>query len=132
MWNYTWQPLLGRILLAVIFLISGVNKIGNFGPTANFMASKGLPQTQSLLIVTIVLEIAAAALLILGFQARWAALALAGFTVLATYFFHLFWTFAGPEAGLQQIMFLKNLAIIGGLLMVVSNGAGRWSLDAKK
>jgi putative oxidoreductase len=132
MWNYTWQPLLGRILLAVIFLVSGYGKIAGFAGTAAYMASKGLPMVPQLLYATIAVEILGAAMIVVGYQTRWAALALLGFTAIITPVFHDFWNLVGGEARLQQIMFMKNLAIIGGLLMVVSFGPGRWSLDAKK
>jgi len=131
MWNYTWQPLLGRILLAAIFLVSGVQKIAGFAGTAGFMASKGLPMVPVLLTATIVVEIVAAALVIVGYKARWAALALLVFTAIVTVIFHNFWALTGADFRMQQIQFTKNLAIIGGLLAIMAFGPGRWSLDAK-
>lgn len=114
-------PVVSRIFLATIFLVSGYGKIAGFQQTADFMASAGLPGNAAFVVLVIVVEIGAAIMLLLGYKTRLAALALIGFTVLATLFFHL-------GAG-QATSFLKNLAIIGGLLSVMTYGAGPVSLD---
>ena len=126
-----FAPVIGRILLALIFVMSGFSKITGFEGTAGFMASKGMPLVTLFLIGAIVLEIGGGLSLIAGFKARWGALALIVFTIPATLIFHNFWALEGGEAFTQQIMFMKNLAMMGGLLMVMAFGAGPLSVDAR-
>ncbi len=117
--------LAGRILLAVIFIISGYAKIGGYAGTAQYMASKGLPEL--LLPLVIAVELGGGLLLIVGWQTRLAALALAGFTLIAGILFHYV-----PGNQGEMISFMKNLAITGGFLMVFAAGAGAWSVDGRK
>ncbi len=117
--------LAGRILLAVLFLVAGVGKLGDYAGTQAYMASQGVPG--ALLPAVIALELGGAALVVAGLWTRIAALALAAFTVLAALLFHA--NFADP---MQQIMFLKNLSIAGGFLLLAANGAGAWSVDARR
>lgn len=121
--------LIGRILLAVMFLGAGISKFGGLDGTAGYIASAGLPLPKLLAIATAVLEVVAALMLIVGWQARWAALALAAFTLLATVLFHNYWAMPAAQQFTQQLMFMKNLAIVGGLLVVFAFGAGALSLD---
>ena len=121
--------LVGRILLAVIFVNSGWSKIGGFEQTAAMMASKGLPMAQVLLIATIAIEFGAGILLVVGYQARWAALAFALWLVPVTLVFHKFWDIPADQVMNQSINFFKNVAILGGMLMVFAFGPGRYSLD---
>ena len=121
--------LVGRILLAVIFIMSGFGKITGYDGTAGYMASKGLPMVSVLLPLTILTELGGGILLAIGYKARWAALALAGFTILAALIFHDFWAVEAAQKMGQQINFMKNIAITGGLLVVFAFGAGRYSLD---
>lgn len=121
--------LLGRVLLCLIFVISGAGKIAKFGGTAAYISSKGLPAPEILAALTICVELGGGLLLLVGLKTRWAALALAIFTLLAAIIFHNFWAMSGPEAMNNQIHFLKNLAIAGGMLMVVAFGPGRFSID---
>ena len=121
--------LVGRILLAVIFITSGFGKITGYDGTAAFMASKGLPMVGVLLPLTILTELGGGILLAIGYKARWAALALAGFTILAAIIFHNFWAVEAAQKMAQQINFMKNVAITGGLLVVFAFGAGRYSVD---
>ena len=81
--------------------------------------------------IAIIIEIAGGLALILGFKARWAALALAIFTLVATLIFHNYWTLPADKQMMQQLMFMKNIAIIGGLLTLAAWGAGSWSMDGK-
>ncbi|WP_341504220.1 DoxX family protein [Gallaecimonas sp. GXIMD4217] len=120
----TWLPLAGRILLALIFLLSGLHKIGGYADTQAYMEQMGVPGL--LLPAVIMVEVGGGAALILGWFTRWAALALAVFTLLAAMLFH-----ADFNDQMQFIMFMKNLAITGGLLMLAAHGAGCWSLDAR-
>jgi putative oxidoreductase len=124
--------LLGRILLAVMFVLAGYGKIGGFEGTVSSIASKDLPLPAVLAVLTIVLELVAGLALIAGYRARWAALALAAFTVAATLLFHSYWAFPVEQQRVQQLMFMKNLAVTGGLLMVFAFGAGAWSFDRRR
>lgn len=124
--------LVGRILLAAIFVSSGLQKIGAFAGTAGYIASRGLPLPEVGAAIAIIVEVGAGIALILGFKARWAALALAVFTLAATFLFHNFWTYPADQQFMQMLMFWKNLAMTGGLLFVYAFGAGSWSIDAKR
>ena len=123
---------IGRVLLALMFLMAGFSKLGGLEGTAGYIASKGLPMPQLLAIGAAVLELVAAALLIVGWQARWAALALAAFTLLASVLFHNFWAMPEAQKMMQQQAFMKNIAAIGGLLVVFAFGPGTLSLDARR
>jgi putative oxidoreductase len=124
--------LVARILLALMFVMSGVSKLTGLEGTAGYIASVGLPMAQVLALGAGVLEAAAGVMLIVGWQARWAALALAAFTVLASLLFHNFWAMPKDQQFMQQLMFMKNLAITGGLLFVFAFGPGSLSLDARR
>ena len=115
----------GRLLLASIFLMAGINKIGGYAVTQAYMNSQGIPG--ELLPLVIALEIIAPIMLIIGWQVRIAAIGLAGFTVLSALLFHF--NFADQ---VQSIMFMKNIAITGGLLLLFTHGAGNISIDAKR
>ena len=117
-------PLFGRFLLGLIFIIAGWGKIMAYSGTAGYMASKGMPLVSLLLPLTILLELGCGLMLVLGWHARWAALALFLFIIPTTLVFHNFW--AAPPAQVQSQMnnFLKNLAIMGGMLYVIVYGAG--------
>lgn len=124
--------LLARVLLALLFLISGFGKIGGFAGTAGYIASKGLPLPELGVVVAIVVEFGGALALIAGFQTRLVALVMAVFTVIAAVIFHNYWALPADQVMINQIMFLKNLSIAGGLLMLCAFGAGTLSLDAKR
>jgi len=124
--------LIGRILLAVIFILSGFSKIGGFAGTAGYIASKGLPMASVLAALTIVVELGGGLALATGFLARWAALALAVFSVLAAIIFHNFWAVPPEQVMMQNINFMKNISIAGGMLMVFAFGPGSLSLGAKR
>ena len=117
--------LAGRILLALMFLLAGLNKIVGYAATQGYMESAGVPGL--LLPAVIALEVGGALMLIVGWQTRWSAYALAVFTLAAGLLFHS--NFADQ---VQMIMFMKNLSIAGGLLVLAVNGAGALSLDARK
>lgn len=125
-------PLVGRTLLALIFLISGIGKIGGFAGTAGYMASKGLPMVEVLLVLTIIIEIGGALMLISGYMARLSATVLFLWMIPVTFIFHNFWAVPADQQMIQQIMFMKNLAIMGGMLLVMANGAGPLSLCKNK
>ena len=121
--------LIGRILLAVMFIISGFGKITGFDGTVGYIASKGLPLPQIVAIGTILVEVGGGIMLAVGYKARWAGLALAIFTLLAGIIFHNFWAAEAAQKMAQQINFMKNIAITGGMLMVFAFGPGRLSVD---
>ena len=120
--------LVGRILLAFMFILSGFGKITGFDGTVGYIGTK-LPMPQVVAVLTILVELGGGILLAVGFQARWAALALAGFTILAGLLFHNFWAVEAAQKMGQQINFLKNVSIAGGMLMVFAFGPGRYSVD---
>jgi putative oxidoreductase len=115
----------GRILLALIFVASGFGKIPGYAGTQVYMEAMGVPG--ALLPLVIATELGGGVLLALGLWTRLSALALAGFTLLAAVLFHR--DFADQ---MQMIMFMKNLAISGGLFVVFAHGAGPWSVDARR
>ncbi len=121
-----------RVLLALMFILAGFSKFAGLEGTAGYIASKGLPMPQVLAFLTAALEVVGGLALAIGFQARIAALALALFTLLASVLFHNFWAMPADQAFVQQLMFMKNLAIVGGLLFVFSFGAGPASVDARR
>lgn len=124
-----YAPLFGRILLALIFVLSGFGKIPGFEGTVGYIASKGLPFPQLAASAAIVVELGGGIALILGWRARWAAAAMLLFTVAAAVIFHNFWGVAADQAQNQMIHFMKNISIAGGLLMVIANGSGPFSLE---
>jgi putative oxidoreductase len=126
-----FAPVVGRFLIALIFLLSGIGKIGAFAGTAASMAKMGIPLAEVALVVTIIIEIGGAAMLILGWQAWLGATALFLWMIPVTFLYHNFWAVPPEQYQLQQIMFMKNLAIMGGLLYVMSFGSGGYSLDRK-
>ena len=121
--------LVARILLSVMFIYSGFGKITGFEGTAGYIASKGLPVPQLMAIAAIVVELGAGLLLLVGYKARWAALAIFLFLIPTTLVFHNFWVAPQAEHQMQLINFLKNLTIMGGMLMVWAFGPGRFALD---
>lgn len=124
--------LVGRILLALLFVPAGISKIGGFAGTVGYIGSVGLPLPTLGAVIAIIVEVGGGLLLLAGFGTRLAALALAVFTLVATFFFHNFWSVPADMVMMQQLMFFKNIAVVGGLLMVAANGAGSWSLDGRR
>jgi putative oxidoreductase len=123
--------LIGRIFLAVIFLVSGFGKIGGFEGLIGQIASKGFPVPAAFAAATIAIELGAGLMLVFGWKARWAAFLLAVFTAIVSVFFHNFWALPEAQKMMQQIQFMKNLALIGGLLLVMAFGPGRLSIDKR-
>ena len=121
--------LVGRVLLALLFVVTGYGKITGYDGTAGFMASAGVPMIGVLLPLSLVVELGGALALIIGWKTRWAALALAAFSVVATLTFHNFWAMKPEAVMMNTLLFYKNVAIIGGLLMVWAFGPGRISVD---
>lgn len=118
------SELAGRILLAAIFIISGLGKIGTYAGTAAYMSSQGVPG--ALLPFVIATEALGGIAIVVGWRTRIAAFLLAGFSLLSALLFH-----ANFADQMQMINFLKNVSIAGGFLLLVANGAGAWSLDRR-
>lgn len=115
----------GRFLLATIFIMSGLNKIGAYEGTQGYMEAMGVPG--GLLPLVIALEALGGLAILIGYQAKLAALALAGFSVMSAILFH-----ADFSDQMQMMSFMKNLTIAGGFLMIVAHGAGAYSLDNRR
>jgi putative oxidoreductase len=123
--------LVGRILLALIFITSGFSKLTGFEGTVGYIASKGLPLPQIAAIIAIAVELGGGLMLAVGFKARWAALALAIFSLAAGFLFHDFWNADAAAKMGQTINFWKNVSISGGMLMAFAFGPGAYSVDKK-
>jgi putative oxidoreductase len=122
-----WQSLgmlIGRILLVLIFLNSGYGKIGNFEGTAQYMAKFGMPMTSFFLVGAIFLELVGSLSVILGLFTRFGSLLMIVFLIPVTLIFHT--NFGDP---IQKIMFMKNVSMLGGCFLLLSSGAGHFSLD---
>ena len=124
--------LLARLLLAALFLPAGISKISGFAGTAGYIASVGLPLPELGAAIAIAVEVLGGIALIIGFGTRWAALALAVFTLVASFFFHAYWALPAEQQMMQQLMFMKNIGVVGGLLALAAFGAGAFSLDARR
>ena len=123
--------LAGRILMALLFLASGLSKVSKFQVTVLYVASKGVLFPEAALGLAAAVELLGAVLLIAGWRVFWVALMLAGDCLVTAVLFHDFWAAPPDQLVAQQVNFLKNLAITGGLMMVAALGAGPWSRDAK-
>lgn len=121
-----------RLLMALMFVLAGFGKFAGLAGTAGYIASKGLPAPMLLAVVTATLELVGGLAIIVGFHARFAALALALFTVLASFLFHNFWAVPADQQMVQQLMFMKNISAAGGLLLLFALGAGGASVDARR
>lgn len=121
-------PLLARTLLGAIFVWAGYGKIIGFAGTVGYIGSKGLPLPEILAVAAIVLELGSGLLLITGIYARWAALSLAFVCLFTAVLFHDFWSVPSEQVRGQMIHFLKNLAILGGMMMVALHGSGPLSV----
>jgi putative oxidoreductase len=122
----------GRLFLITIFLSSAVmNKVPHFSAVVEVMEKHNVPMPQVLLPLAIVFLIVGSVSVLVGYQARIGAVLLAVFLVLASYYFHNFWTMEGQQAQEQMIQFMKNLGLLGAMLFIVANGPGAWSLDAR-
>ena len=134
MFNILQNPLAlaGRLLLALLFLPAGIGKLTGFAGTVGYIASVGLPMPQVAASVALIVEIVGGFALIAGFGTRIAALVLALFTLTASFFFHNYWAVPADQQFMQQLLFFKNIAVVGGLLTLAAWGAGAWSIDARQ
>jgi putative oxidoreductase len=124
--------LIGRILLAWLFVPAGWAKIAGHAGTAGYIASKGLPMPEVLAWLAVLVELGLGLALLVGFKARWAALGLAIFVLVITPIFHGYWAMPEAQQMMQKQAFWKNIAVLGGLLMVAAFGPGRLSIDGRR
>jgi putative oxidoreductase len=123
-------PAIGRILLSLIFVSSGISKVGAIAGTVTHMANYGIPYANILVWGAVALELGGGIFLIVGFLTRLVAAAFFFYVAVLAVVFHAFWTMSGAEAHAQHIDFYQHMAIMGGMLFVVAFGAGPYSIDA--
>ena len=118
----------GRFLIAYIFVTSGIAKVFGWEANVQYMSTRHLPMIPLLLAVAAIIELGGSICLITGYQARMAAFVLFLYMIAVTVIFHNYWAASGNLAGIQETQFRKNLAIMGGLLVLAYSGPGRYSL----
>lgn len=126
-----YGPLIGRFLIAFIFLFAGFGKVTGFEGTVGYIASKGMPLPQLAAMAAIVVELGGGIMLVVGWNARIAAAAMLVFTALTALIFHNFWAAPLDQMQNQMIHFMKNVSMMGGLLFVVIHGSGPFSINRR-
>jgi putative oxidoreductase len=121
--------LTSRLLFVALFLPAGISKLTGFTGTVGYISSVGLPLPTLGAALALVVEILGSFALLAGFGTRIAALILAVFTLVASFFFHAYWAVPADQAFVTQLLFFKNIALVGGLLALAANGAVAWGLD---
>ena len=125
--------LLGRFLLGMYFILPGIQKIAEFDKMSAYMQAHDVPLISILLPLTILIQLTAGAALIIGFKGRLAAFLLAGLTLVINFYMHNFWSMEDGAARIHEMQnFIKNMAIMGGLLIVAAHGTGVYSLDNRE
>ena len=127
-----YGPLVGRILIALIFVVSGFGKISGFEGIVGYIASKGLPLPEFAAMAAVVIELGGVLMVMFGWKARWAAAAMFVFTAVAALIFHNFWAVPAAQSQNQMIHFMKNVSMLGGLLYVIVYGSGPFSVDSTR
>lgn len=135
-WAQQYGPLLGRLLLANLFIVAGFKKITGFAASAGYMAAK-MPALDPnviniMLVLTIAIELGGGLMILVGWQARWAAALIFLWMIPVTWLFHAYWGLTPEQMRAEFIQFQKNLAIMGALLLVVAQGTGAYSLGKDK
>jgi putative oxidoreductase len=123
--------LIGRILIVMLYIPSGWAKLAGFAGTVAYIQSKGVPLPEVCAAIAVAAELGLGLLILVGYQARWAALGLAIFTLVITPIFHGYWAVPEAQVMMQKLNFWKNLSIAGGLLMVYAFGPGAYSIDGR-
>lgn len=123
--------LAGRILLALMFIPAGFGKLTNIGGTAGYIASGGLPFPSLLAVLAGALELFGGLALVIGFKVRWVGLAMALFTLVASMVFHPFWSVPEAQQMVTKLLFMKNISVVGGMLLISALGAGALSVDER-
>lgn len=133
MFNSLQNPLAlaSRLLFAALFLPAGIGKLTGFAGTVGYITSVGMPMPTVAAAIAAAVEVLGGLALIFGVGTRFAALALAFFTLVASFFFHAYWSLPVEQQMMQQLMFFKNMGVTGGLLALAAFGAGGWSVDAR-
>jgi putative oxidoreductase len=124
--------LLGRFLITYIFATSGLAKLMDWAGNVEYMSRHHLPMVPVLLATAMAIELLGSACLITGFQARAAAFVMFLYLLAVTLLLHNYWAFSGELAGMQETHFRKNLAIMGGLLMLTAQGPGKWAVSRER
>jgi putative oxidoreductase len=124
--------LVSRVLIALLFIPFGISKITGFAGTVGYISSAHVPFPEGAAVIGILVEVGLGILLLLGYQARWAALGIAIYCVVITFIFHPYWAVPAAQLMTQKTHFFKDLAIAGGLFAIAAWGPGGWSLDAKR
>lgn len=124
--------LVGRLLLALLFLPAGIGKLTGFAGTVAYIQSVGMPVPEIAAALALTVEIVGGVALVMGFGTRIAAAVLALFTLVASFYFHNYWGAPAEQQFVQQLLFFKNIAVVGGLLTLAAWGAGAWSLDQRR
>jgi len=124
--------LAGRWLLAALFLPAGIAKISGFAGTVAYINSVGLPFPTVGALIALIVEVLCGLALVVGFGTRIAALILAIFTLVASFFFHPYWNVTADQQLIPFLLFYKNIAVVGGLFILAAFGPGGWSIDAKR
>jgi putative oxidoreductase len=127
----SFTPLAGRILMSVLFLVSGFFKVGAYSQMVGYAASKGLPMAGVAVACAAVLELAGGLAILIGFQTRIVAWLLFLYLIPTTFYFHNFWAMQGMEQQNNMVHLLKNVAIMGGLVILAANGPGPYSIDSR-
>lgn len=127
-----YGPLVGRVLLALIFITAGYGKISGFDGTVGYMQAYNMPMPQVLAVLAIIIELGGGIMIAVGWKARWGAAAIFIFVLVASVIFHAFWAVPAEQVQMQNIMFMKNLAIMGGMLYIVTYGSGPLSADKNR
>jgi putative oxidoreductase len=122
---------IGRIALVAVFIKFGVDNL--MAPTGlnSLLSQKGFPQPMLFTYLAALVQIVCGVLVAIGWHTRLAAFGLAAFVVIATLLAHQYWTMTGPPRSANTAQFWKNVALLGGLFMVMANGAGRFSIDRR-
>jgi putative oxidoreductase len=121
-------PFVGRLMITYIFATSGIGKVFSWSENVRYMSTRHLPMIPVLLAIAMVIELGGSICLITGYQARIAAFVMFLYTTAVTVIFHNYWAASGMSAGMQETHFRKNLAIMGGLLVLAYSGPGKWAL----
>jgi putative oxidoreductase len=127
---FSYLAPLGRVMIALMFIPAGIDKIFNFNQTVGYIASQGLPLPALGAVIAIAVEVFLGLALVVGFKTKWTALILAVFTIATAIFFHAYWAVPQEMKMMMTLMFYKNIAIAGGLLLVAAQGPGKLSIDA--
>jgi len=127
-----YVSLAGRILLALMFIPAGFGKLTNIGGTAGYIASGGLPFPSVLAVLVGALELFGGLALVIGFKVRWVGLAMALFTLAASMLFHPFWSVPEAQQMVTKLLFMKNISVVGGMLLISALGAGALRLDERR